>query len=112
MFHASIACLFYSRIFDSFYNHRKRLVNKRREPDQRRLLVQVDQLLAQSELDQLDQNSQQILKMLNRDLGPDQKVMVKLQQDQKHQDLTKLQDPKVAKILRLNKNNQDQDQEI
>ena len=78
--------------------HRNRLVNQMRELDQRKPKVKEDQLLVQLVLDQ-HQHSLQIPTVLNRDLDPDQEVMVKL-----HQDL------KVVQILRLNRNNQDQGQ--
>ena len=80
--------------------HRNRLVNQLKELDQRKPKVKEDQLLVQLVLDQ-HQHSLQILTVLNRDLDPDQLVMVKL-----HQDL------KVVQILRLNRNNQDQGQAI
>ena len=78
--------------------HRNRLVNQMRELDQRKPKVKEDQLLVQLVLDQ-HKHSLQIPTVLNRDLDPDQEVMVKL-----HQDL------KVVQILRLNRNNQDQGQ--
>ena len=78
--------------------HRNRLVNQMRELDQRKPKVKEDQLLVQLVLDQ-HKHSLQIPTVLNRDLDPDQLVMVKL-----HQDL------KVVQILRLNRNNQDQGQ--
>ena len=76
--------------------HRNRLVNQRKEPDLMRPQVTVDQILVQLGI---DQHQLEILKVINRDLGPDQQVMVKLHQD-----------PKVVQILRPNKNNLDQGQ--
>ena len=76
--------------------HRNRLVNQMREPDQMRPQVTVDQILVQLGIDQCQL---EILKVINRDLGPDQQMMVKL-----HQDL------KVVQILRPNRNNLDQGQ--
>ena len=79
--------------------HRNRLVNQMRELDQRKPKVKEDQILVQLERLDQHQHSLQILTVLNRDLDPDQLVMVKL-----HQDL------KMVQILRLNRNNQDQGQ--
>ena len=76
--------------------HRNRLVNQMRELDQMRPQVKADQILVQLGL---DQHQLEILKVINKDLDPDQQVMVKL-----HQDL------KVVQILRPNRNNLDQDQ--
>ena len=76
--------------------HRNRLVNQRKELDQMRPQVKVDQILVQLGIDQFQL---EIRKVINRDLGQDQQVMVKLHQD-----------PKVVQILRPNKNNLDQGQ--
>ena len=76
--------------------HRNRLVNQRKEPDLMRPQVTVDQILERLGRDQCQL---EILKVINRDLGPDQQMMVKL-----HQDL------KVVQILRPNRNNLDQGQ--
>ena len=76
--------------------HRNRLVNQLKELDQRKLKVKEDQILVQLGIDQYQL---EILKAINRDLGPDQQMMVKL-----HQDL------KVVQILRPNRNNLDQGQ--
>ena len=76
--------------------HRNRLVNQMRELDQRKPQDKVDQILVQLGL---DQHQLEILKVINKDLDPDQQGMVKL-----HQDL------QVVQILRLNRDNLDQGQ--
>ena len=87
--------LIFCHVQETHSRHLNRLVKQRRELDQKKPQVKVDQISARLEPDQ----HQLQMKVLNRDLDQDQQMKDKL-----HQDL------KVVKIPRLNRHNLDQGQ--